>query len=181
MKKITEQQFKDGNRKIAEFMGYIHYHKGVDIDTSECGGIYDRCEVFSKVPILVDEFPESDQYYFSDLPNPDFGNNDNPRWNSDYKELSWATLNYHSYRTSLAYHNDWNQLQEVVEKIKEMEYPIMIYQSHVQNTAEIFGNAINDRHFIVRESSTVLKPIEIMWSAIVRFIDIHKKQNDKKD
>ncbi len=179
MEKITEEQFKDGNRKIAEFMGYIHYHEGVDIDYSECGGCYEKYEVFSKTPILVDEYEDSTQCYFSDVPNPDFKNENNPRWNRDIEFLGWDNLN--EYKTKLDYHTDLNQLQEVVDKIKEMKYPIMMYQSHVQNTAEIFGNAINDRHYIVRKSSTILKPIEIMWSAIVRFIDIQKKDNDKKN
>ncbi len=177
MKKITEEQFKSGNRKIAEFMGYIHYHKGVDIDYSDCGGCYDKYEVFSKTPILVDEYEDSTQCYFSDVPNPDFKNENNPQWNSDYETLSWATLN--EYKTELNYHADWNQLQEVVDKIKGMEYPIMMYQSHVQNTAEIFSNEQNDRHYVVRKSSTILKPIEIMWSAIVRFCDIQKKIKDE--
>ena len=74
MEKLTEIQIKEGNRKLAEFMGYTFYHKGVDIDTSDIGGIYERFEVFSKVPIMVDEYPEEDQYYFSDFPNPDFKN-----------------------------------------------------------------------------------------------------------
>lgn len=175
MKTITKEQFKEGNRKITEFMGYIYYHKGVDIDTSDCGGIYDRYEIFSKVPILVDEYPNEDQYYFSELPNPDFRNNDNPKWNPDYDKLSWATLNYHSYKTSLEYHTDLNSLNQVVDKIKEMKYPISTYQSHVQNSVHIYD--LNSEHYLVRESSTILKPIELLWLAIVNFIKIYNKKN----
>lgn len=179
MEKLTEQQIKDGNRLIAEFMGYIYYHKGVDIDFSECGGIYDRFEIFSKVPILVDEYPNEDQYYFSEIPNPDFGNKNNPKWNSDLEKLGWESLNFWNYKTrnGINYHESFDTIEEVIEKIKELKYPIMIYQSHIQNTVEIYD--LDSKHYIVRESSTILKPIEIIWLAVVKFIKIQNKKNGK--
>lgn len=118
MKKLTEQQVKEGNRLIAEFMGYIYYHKGVDIDFSECGGIYDRCEIFSKVPILVNEYPENDEYTFKEVPNPDFGKEKPDRWNPSIEFLDWGNLN--EYKTELKYHNDWNKLMPVYIKIVEL-------------------------------------------------------------
>lgn len=177
MKKLTEQQIKDGNRLIVEFMGYIYYHKGVDIDFSECGGIYDRCEIFSKVPILVNEYHENDEYTFKEVPNPDFKNKKNPKWNPDYETLSWATVNYGEYKThpAINYNEDYNRLNKVIEKIKEMKYPIMIYQSHIQNTCEIYD--LKGEHYIVRESSTILTPIELVWLTVVNFIKIYNKKN----
>lgn len=117
MKKITEQQIKDGNKLIAEFMGYIYYHKGVDIDYSDIGGLYERFEVFSKVPILVDEYPEENQYYFSRIPNPDFGNKNNPNWNPNLEKLEWNSVNYRDYKTDLKYYENWNQLMPAYIKI----------------------------------------------------------------
>ena len=55
-----------------------------------------------------------------------------------------------------------------------MKYPIMIYQSHIQNTVEIYD--LDSNHYIIRESSTMLKPIELIWLAIVNFIKIYNKK-----
>lgn len=120
MEKLTEEQIKNGNRLIAEFMGYTYYHKGVDIDYSDIGGLYERFEVFSKVPILVDEYPEDDQYYFSRMPNPDYGNKNNPRWNPNLEKLEWNSINYMEYKTDLKYYEDWNQLMPVYIKLVKL-------------------------------------------------------------
>ena len=47
---------------IANYMGF-KYSAIVDVDNSDCGGLYDRVKVFSKIPIEVDSYPDSDQYY----------------------------------------------------------------------------------------------------------------------
>lgn len=57
---ITEK-----NEVIARFMGFI-YHAIVDIDYSDCGGIYTKTHVRSKNPIFLDKYEESDQCYISD-------------------------------------------------------------------------------------------------------------------
>lgn len=162
MEKLTEIQIKEGNRKLAEFMGYTFYHKGVDIDTSDIGGIYERFEVFSKVPIMVDEYPEEDQYYFSDFPNPDFKNANNPKWNSDYEFLSWSTLNYHDFKYGLRYHSDWNELREVIE--------------HIDSLTSI-GN-IN----LKINGLNIFSNIETVFSACVEFADwCNHIKNDKNE
>lgn len=173
MKKLTEQQIKEGNRLIAEFMGYIYYEPKVLIDNSDIGGLYESFEVFSKTPIKIDTWDDSDQIYFSKVPNPDYKNDNNPHWNSDIEFLDWDCIN--EFKTELVYHKDFNALNEVAEKIKEMKYPIMLYQSHIQNTVEISSMA--DNYYIVRESSTIFKPIEVLWLAIVNFIKINNKKN----
>lgn len=98
------------NRLIAEFMGYIYYEPMVDIDNSDIGGIYDRCEVFSKTPIVVDKYPEDDQYYFSDVSNPNFEH--------DQKMVPWTRLN--EYLTELKYDTSWDWLMPVVQRINEL-------------------------------------------------------------
>ena len=177
MKKLTEEQIKNGNKLIAEFMGYIYYEPRVLIDDSDIGGLYESKEVFSKTPIEIDTWEDSDQIYFSQVPNPDFGNKDNPKWNPDYKTLGWECVNFFNYKTreGINYHESFDTIQSVIEKIKEMKYPIMIYQSHIQNTCEIYD--LKGKHYIVRESSTILKPIELVWYALVNFIKIYNKKN----
>ncbi len=112
---------KVGNRLIAEFLGYKYYHAGIDIDYSDCGGIYDRKEIFSKAPILSKDYPDSDQYYFADLPNPDYNNPSFvTKWRTDFKTLSWDSLNSGQWITDLDYHSNWNSLMNVVEAIESL-------------------------------------------------------------
>ena len=104
---------KKTNKLIAEFMGYIYYHSGVDIDNSDCGGIYEKTEVFSKVPILVNDYDEC--VYFKDVPNPDY-RKVNTMWNNDIEFISWSTLNYKDYITDLKYHSSFDWLIPVCHK-----------------------------------------------------------------
>lgn len=119
---MENQRIYIGNRLIVEFMGYTFYHKGVDVDWSDVGGMYERKEIFSKVPILVDEYPSEDQYYFSEIANPDFRNHNNPKWRNDREKLCWGTINGGNYLTDLDYHSNWNSLMPVCKKIIEMYF-----------------------------------------------------------
>lgn len=113
-----EDKHKYGNRKIAYYMGYVYYHPGVDIDVAECYGCdYQRFEIFSRIPILVSEYPDDDQYYFAELPNPDYQKEKPVEWGRDLKTIGWNTLNYGEYIRDLKYHSDWNQLMPVCKKI----------------------------------------------------------------
>lgn len=123
----TQQKTSIQNRLIAEFMGYIHYHPGIDIDYYECGGFYTRKEIFSKVPILAEEYPEDDQYYFATVPNPDYQSSDKSRrWNPQIRYLSWATINGGEYTYDLDYNTNWNSLMKVRDKIEELGYRVII-------------------------------------------------------
>ena len=113
---MTKKEIKEGNKLIAAFLGYKYYHKGVDIDESECGGIYTRKEIFSKVPILVDEYKKENQYYFSNLPNPDYKKKNPKKWSSDLEFLSWSTLNSENYITDLKYNLSWDELIPACKK-----------------------------------------------------------------
>jgi hypothetical protein len=117
---MTQQEIKEGNILIAEFMGYKYYHPHVDVDYSDCGGIWDRVEVFSKVPIEVNEYPEDNQYYFKKLPNPDYKSTQPKHWRNDLDEIPWDSLNSDNYITELKYDSDWNELIPVVEKIESI-------------------------------------------------------------
>ena len=71
-------------------------------------------------------------------------------------------------------HQDWNLLMNVVDKIKELKYPIYIYQSHIQNTVEIF-QLNNSKSYLIRESSTKLEPIKLLYNAIVEFVEFYNE------
>jgi hypothetical protein len=108
----------EDNELIAEFLGYKYSEKKMLVDNSECGGIYDEEDYYSKVPIQIKDYGDGEKY-FADLPNPDYLNVSNPKWNPSYKELSWKTLNFGDYITDLSYHSSWDALMPVVKKIFE--------------------------------------------------------------
>ncbi len=114
---MTEEQIKLGNKAIAEFMGYVYFERGVHMDVGDYYKDWQDVDVYSKVPIEVDDYPKDEQKYFKDLPNPDFGNKDSKRWRSDLEKLSWATLNWDNYITDLKYHESWDWLMSVCKKI----------------------------------------------------------------
>ena len=60
--KLTQEQITSMSEVVAKYMGY-KYTAMIDIDFSDCGGLYDRCKVFSKIPLEIDSYPDSDQYY----------------------------------------------------------------------------------------------------------------------
>ena len=114
---MTKEEIKAGNKLIAEYMGYKYHHPGIDIDESDCGGIYTRREIFSKIPIESQDFPEQDQYYFKDVKNPDYGNENPKRWRSDWEFLSWSSIYNDQYIADPTYDSDWNELMPVCKKI----------------------------------------------------------------
>jgi len=89
----------EGTKLIAEFLGYKYYKK-VLVDFSDCGGIYDWTDVYSKVPIEVNDYPEDEQCYFKD---------------------NFCRDNYSNYIFNPAYHEDWNQLFPVLNKLRSLE------------------------------------------------------------
>ena len=92
---MDEGVIVENNKLIAEFMGYKYYKK-VLLDWSDCGGIYEWTDVFSKIPILTNDYLEDEQRYFQNgFPGKDY-----------------AKIIYNP-----NYDGDWNQLMPVIEKI----------------------------------------------------------------
>lgn len=83
-------------------------------------------------------------------------------------------VDIHNSWQPMCYHESWDWLMPVVDKIKEMKHPIYLYQSHIQSTVEIFE--MKNDHYIVRESDTLSKPIEVLFRALVKFIKIYNKE-----
>ncbi len=150
-------------------MGYIYYHKG--IDTEGEWGERRRLEIFSKVPIMSDDYDDDDQYEFSELPNPDYGksSDQNPRWNTSYQTIGWNCINSDQYITELRYDRDWNELMGVVEKISTLTFEV-----HICNwKTEIFSEnyPYTDVHFAGVDKTGKTKMIDLCYQTIVEFIE----------
>lgn len=155
-----ENQIEKNNRLIAEFMGYIYFEPDVDIDSSDIGGMYEKKNVYSKVPIEVNDY--GDQKYFKSFPNPDYKNENNPKWNPDIEKLDWDTLNSGQYLTELKYHESWDELMPVIKKA---------FESLVGNT--------EDWTFLIEKrikDSLLSFDIEQTWMYVAEFA---KKYNKK--
>lgn len=105
------------NRLIAAFMGYEYYHPGVIDEFSEWAG-ETKEEIFSKVPIEVNEYPEDNECYFKNIPNPDFGNKVNPHFRNDFEYLSWTTVNSMKYIIQPKYDSSYDWIIPVYIKAK---------------------------------------------------------------
>ena len=81
-------------------MGF-KFHERVDIDYSDCGGIYTRTDVYSKDPIPVESYPEHDQFYLKD------------DWVAEVGSVIYGELKYHT---------SWEWLHQVIEKIESLGY-----------------------------------------------------------
>lgn len=160
---MTEEETKSGDRLIAKFMGYIYYHKGIYDEWTEYGG-NEYKEIFSKVPIEVDEH---DGDYFKEMPNPDFGNNENPKWSPHIETLSWYSLNFGNFIYDLKYHTDLNQLMEVVEHIEKGNYGFKMCREVVEvyydDSKEVILKTKEDCRF------------NSLYKAVVEFIKLHNE------
>lgn len=105
----------EGNKAIAEFMGFIYYQPLVHFDID---GVATMADIFSKVPIDVKNYDGAN--YFEDLPNPDFGNPDSKQWNPSFRWLNWQTLNHGKYIYDLEYNTSWDWLMPCVKKVSDL-------------------------------------------------------------
>ena len=149
---------KENNKLIANFMGYKYYHPGVDIDTSDCGGIYERLEMFSTIPIETNEYPKDDQYYVK----------------NDYYIKSNGILG-NVYFHEAKYHSSYDWLMPVLEKIRQIttfSY-INIYNKGITTGCEIrIFNIDNEELFYTypKLNTEGQKLIDIVYLAIINFI-----------
>lgn len=103
----------NNTKLIAKFIGYKYYFRSVSIDASDCGGIYTSCEVFSKVPILIDTYKYDDyeEHFFSDDWHK-LGINCNnyflKPFDDRYNDISFKD-----------YNESWDELIPVIKKISE--------------------------------------------------------------
>jgi len=154
------------NALIAKYMGYIYFEPNVLVDYSDCGGIYDSINVYSKTPIEVNDYGDG-QKYFANVPNPDYKNENNPFWNSNLEKLNWCTINSVNYIHDLKYHESWDWLMPVVQKccsdLKEMGFDKR--------------GSWNPTHGYVSEIYVMRldNPIEKVWQEVINHIKRLKK------
>jgi hypothetical protein len=96
--KLTQEQISEMSEVVAKYMGY-EYSAIADIDNSDCGGIYDRCKVFAKIPIEIDSYPDDDQYYIKN------------EWFNKAIEKKGYLIDPD--------YLDWNKIHEVWEKLRK--------------------------------------------------------------
>lgn len=161
----------ESNKLIARFMGYKYYHPGVDIDYSECGGIYTRHEVFSKVPIEVDEFEH--ECHFKSVPKSiNYNNSKNVKDWAISEYVDWNRLNYDNYKidADLDYKNSWNLLMPVGEKIKNLyDKKNWHLNEEMDNLYTVFKYALHSFNiqFFYKSIITILKRYMIDYSKYI--------------
>ena len=118
-----KKEIHKNNKIIAEFMGYKYFEPNVSIDYSDCGGIYELYEVYSKIPIEVERYENGT--YFKDIPNPDYKKTNPAYFRNDLEKLDWSSI-YSSEILigELKYHNEWNWLIPVCKKWYDLYYII---------------------------------------------------------
>lgn len=155
-----ENQIEEYKRIIAKFMGYKYVQENVDL--ADCDLDEPVVTVYSKIPISVTYNKYCQYYYFDELPNPDFGKDKKDcHWRNDLETLSWATLNRKEFVTELDYHNNWNSLMEVVEKIESFKHPVYISC----NNCTIYENGGKGNGWMVDKYA--LNKIDAVYEAIV--------------
>ena len=98
---MTEKNYEIiGNDLIRKFMGY-KYHEVVDIDYSDCGGVYTKTKIYSKHPIPVEKYIEDNQCYL---------------------KKDWITESNSLIYGDLLYHKSWDWLMPVIEEIELLGY-----------------------------------------------------------
>jgi hypothetical protein len=161
-------------------MGY-KFHERVDIDDSDCGGIYTRTDVYSTVPILVDRYPDPlyDQCYFKD---------------------GWQPVPGTIYG-KLKYDSSFEWIHKVIERIESLGYYTMIsyrrggegnfhemlildkdQENHI--IAETLYRAVDEDESIaiawINEAEKKTK-LEAMYRAVVNFIKYYNQLNERSN
>jgi hypothetical protein len=165
---------KHTNYLIRNFMGY-KYHEIVDIDYSDCGGIYTKTHVYSKVPIPVKKYP--DQHYLED------------HWVVGPGDVIYGELKYHK---------SWDWLMPVIEQIESLKYrTFMTYRKSAEGmfhqmvisdskydydtvVAETLESAIDEEPHIVLawiEEAENKTKIQAAYRAVINFIKYYNQIN----
>jgi len=166
-----------GNKLIAEFMGYVQSNEhNVHLHSASHGfngsngyakpfirkDQYDLLMGFyeSKQMIGIDKFYESTRsasrlpYIFNGI------HIFLTAWNNRTTQLDWMP-------NKLKYHEDWNKLMEVVEKIEDLKGIVSI-KGNICDIQFKFGG--------IGTSCTYEKKHDAVWNAIITYIQWYNKQ-----
>ena len=157
-------------------MGFIH-HEVVDIDYSDCGGIYTRTDVYSKTPIHAVHYSEHDIHYLE---------ND---WVPEVGSVIYGELKYDS---------SFEWIHKVIEKIESLGYytticyrkggegnfhQMIILDKNQENNiiAETLYHAVDEDKNIaiawINEAEKKTK-LEAIYRAVVNFIKYYNHKNE---
>ncbi len=165
---MTETEILNGNKLMAEFMGYKYHCKGHD-DFSDIGGLYTDVEYYSKEPLQF-------EHYHS------FGRKDKRGEglkNSEVEYLIIQTGGYDSgHDTELKYHSSLDWLMPVLVKIGKdfpEQFDISINIEKGKFNCTIWNNKIpGDKNQIFYEGDL----IESVFRAAIEFL--HWYNTNKK-
>lgn len=76
----------------------------------------------------------------------------------------WCSIN------SFTYHNDWNALMPVVERIEAMDYHVTIYKSYCAIT-----HSTDSDFIIIPPHGKSLTKIEAVYTAVTAFLEFKRK------
>lgn len=169
-KKLKEvyqmNDIQKNNDLIRNFMGLI-YHEVVEIDYSDCGGLYTRTSVYSSTPILVE-----DQFYLKEewKPAPDtiFGN---LKYDSSLDWLLPVITKIESlgYRNSITYRQSGDSFfHEMLFYDKDYDYLSIV--------AETYAPAIGEEQSIAIEwidNAEKKTKLEAVYRAVINFIKFY--------
>ena len=165
-------EIQKNNDLIRNFMELI-YHEVVDIDYSDCGGLYTRTDVYSKNSIPIIKYPYDDQSYLKE------------DWIAG--DAIFGPLNYHQSM-------DW--LFPVITKIESLGYcnsikykesgggffhEMIFFDNDIKNliVAETYAPAVDEPHHIsiawVDEAEKKTK-LEAIYRAVVNFIKYYNQK-----
>lgn len=150
---MTNTEIVEGNKLIAEFMGFVYCEENV----------HDNYEprmdnVYSKVPIEI--FEDEGLKFFKELPNPDFKKEKPEKWNPEFGLLNWQTLNHGQFMYGvLEYHSSWSWLMPVVERIGNIPPNRFVIDN---NECKIIG----DTKIKVFNASKILS----VYECVIKFI-----------
>ncbi len=151
-------ELQERNKQIALMLGWKYYEPKVDIDTSLIGRIYERCEVWAKIPIELNRYEQYDQYYFT-----------RGWYEKAIKESGCG------YLTSLKYHSDWNWLIEAIRFIQKKSFDITI--DFFSSTGILKTDAFVSKNSDIIVESLGKEDIEAMFEIVSDFAKLY---NEKK-
>lgn len=175
---MAEITIEKQNDLIRKFMGFIH-HEVVDIDFSDCGGLYTKTDVYCKDFIPIEKYPYDDQSYLKE------------DWVVEVGSVIYGKLKYHESM-------DW--LLPVITKIESFGYcnsikyrqsgdsffhDMVFYDKDINNliVAETYAPGVDEEHHIsiawVDEAEKKTK-LEVVYRAVVNFIKYYNHKNETR-
>lgn len=161
---METQEIIEGNKLIAEFMGWKYCYEGMLISHG-CLSTKTKFLFTSSELTINENFPKIVHYDYNyghkcSIPNFEFL----------YIENGEDEIGVHNKR--IKFHSDWNWLMTVVEKIESLNFTTSIYHlPKTLNTVKIF---IGGADIVGKNGETKMKAV---YKAVVEFIKWYNQNN----